>query len=797
MRNEESARYARWAAVIAAFIAATAGIFYFSREIRQAHARKHGPKAVPATVEQQSAEFSFSKVEKDRTIYTVQASRATQFAGENSSLLEDVTITFFGNEGDRHDVLRTHECDYDRISGGIRCQGSVEIDIQAAASVTESGANGGGKAGAQGNGGNADKPATVPRTLVVITSDVAFDRETGVATTKQPVKFGLPNGDGHAIGVNYNSKAGTLKLEREVEMQVRDEKNPTAPPVVFTGASFDYNRDEHVAKLEGAARAVQGNRQITAQTLVVELDQQLHAKHGFAEGNPEIQMHDEEETVTGNADRFDAALNEAGWVANLRATKNVRFEKKAGDTVQKLSAQNADMQMEPKINQPREMQASGNVKLETSGPSGSDRVDTAQLHAFFVPSPRPPQRRLQEVDFPVQTQANLSGKDGITTVKTRRGKAEFDALNHMQSFEGDSGVEIIRQPLTGEQQRTTAQHMTASFDGGGKWDTVNLDQKVHFVQADRRADAQHAQIVNATNTIVLTGNASISDASSHTAGEKFEIQQQTGEVSGAGGIRTEVVNNPPGPQTSQSREPGFISADRVDGSTAKGHLIYTGHARLWQGEAVLDANRIELWREDQQLDAQGNVVAVFPQAPGQASGKTGGQSSGKVAASKQAESKQAAPVLWKIEAPRLQYWNIEGRAHLDGGVFAHSQDQSLNSQTLDVFLSPAAPPPHTMKPEPPGTNGAFPGLGSREITRAVATGSVVVKQVDRRGTGERAEYTAADQRFVLSGGSPTFTDAADETITAGRSLTFYRASDTVSVDSETGSRTLTKHRVEK
>ena len=133
MRNEEAARYARWAAAIAVLIAVVAATFYFSRQLRQAHARKNGPKAVPASVEQQSAGFSFSKVEKDRTIYTVQASRATQFTGENSSLLEDVTITFFGNEGDRNDVFRTHECDYDRVSGGIRCQGKVEIDIQAAA----------------------------------------------------------------------------------------------------------------------------------------------------------------------------------------------------------------------------------------------------------------------------------------------------------------------------------------------------------------------------------------------------------------------------------------------------------------------------------------------------------------------------------------------------------------------------------------------------------------------------------------------------------------------------------------
>ena len=348
MRNEEAARYARWAAAIAAFIAATAAIFYFSREIRQAHARKHGPKAVPATVEQQSAGFSFSKVEKDRTIYTVQASRATQFAGQDSSLLEEVTITFFGDQGDRNDVLRTHECNYDRASGGIRCQGSVEIDIQAVANPRAEEAGKG--AADKSTDKDQDAPAKIapPRTLIVDTSDVSFDRDSGIATTKQAVKFRLPNGDGHAMGVNYNSKAGTLQLEHDVEMQIRDAKNPNAPPVEFTGASFDYNRDERVAKLEGGARAVQANRQLTAQTLVVELDQRLHAKRGFAEGNPVVQMHSGPETVTGRADRFEATLNEAGWVESLRAANNARFEKRVTDGVQTLSAQNVDLQIEPR-----------------------------------------------------------------------------------------------------------------------------------------------------------------------------------------------------------------------------------------------------------------------------------------------------------------------------------------------------------------------------------------------------------------------------------------------------------------
>ena len=75
-------------------------------------------------------------------------------------------------------------------------------------------------------------------------------------------------------------------------------------------------------------------------------------------------------------------------------------------------------------------------------------------------------------------------------------------------------------------------------------------------------------------------------------------------------------------------------------------------------------------------------------------------------------------------------------------------------------------------------------------------GGVVVEQGDRRGTAERGVYTAVDEKFVLSGGTPTLFDPVQGT-TTGRELTFYRADDTIVVDSGNGLRTLTKHRVQR
>jgi lipopolysaccharide export system protein LptA len=116
----------------------------------------------------------------------------------------------------------------------------------------------------------------------------------------------------------------------------------------------------------------------------------------------------------------------------------------------------------------------------------------------------------------------------------------------------------------------------------------------------------------------------------------------------------------------------------------------------------------------------------------------------------------------------------------------------MESQTLDAFLDKSPP-------KAPGQSNAAQkaaGTPSGQLTRAVAQGGVVVRQAALRATAERADYTAADGKFVLSGGFPTIVDASGDT-TTGHSLTFYVASDTILVDSDSSSRALTKHRIEK
>src|ERR1700690_2159488 len=104
MRNSEARTYARWSLAAAGFLALIVAGVYLRNVWLARQAEKKAPPAVPSTVQARSNEFSFSKVEGQKTIYTVKASRATEFKEGNLDLLEDVDIVVFGRKGDRNDT---------------------------------------------------------------------------------------------------------------------------------------------------------------------------------------------------------------------------------------------------------------------------------------------------------------------------------------------------------------------------------------------------------------------------------------------------------------------------------------------------------------------------------------------------------------------------------------------------------------------------------------------------------------------------------------------------------------------
>jgi lipopolysaccharide export system protein LptA len=334
----------------------------------------------------------------------------------------------------------------------------------------------------------------------------------------------------------------------------------------------------------------------------------------------------------------------------------------------------------------------------------------------------------------------------------------------------------------------------AQLLASGGWSQIELNENVKFKEGERSGQADHAVAVSASQITTLSGQAIVRDASTETRAANIIFMQATGDIRAEGGVRSRTFpargvtspvsgTTPKGSGTTPqfSSAPANITAEKMQANAKSGRALYSGHARVWQGDSVLEADSIELLQNTRQLNAVGKVRSVFPQAAGHDT--TGSSATNK-------SLKKAS--LWHIASDTFTYLNLENRAHLEGNVVVQSDVQRMRSDLLDLYFTRANATGTAEK----SSNGATGATGAQQISRAVGTGGVVVDEQTRKATAERAEYTAADGKFVMSGGNPTLFDGTQGT-TTGRQLTFFLADDTIIVDSEKGSRTLTKHQVQK
>jgi lipopolysaccharide export system protein LptA len=758
MKRSEAARYARWSALVAFVLAASTGGVYLKRQYRAHVEKKNAPPAPPRDVERQSSGITFSKGDGTRTIFTVQASKSTDFRGQDASLLEDVHITVFGKNGDRHDVIHTQSCQYAKADGGVQCNGDVQMELQSAADAERL----------------REQSSAVPNIIRVETRGVTFEKATGRAQTVQPVKFSFPNGSGEGVGAVYSSEEGQLRLIRDVHLKMdassvskgTSKSNSAASEVDIQGSSLEFGKTKHSILLFGPVTATTSAQQLTAGELFVSLDpafraRALIARPGTLGQTPEVVSRGSGGGSTKlHADQLTAELSPEGWVTTVVAEGNVDGTAPNGG----LQAEHGELEMWPRVNQAKLLTVRGNVRLRSRDPkTGLQRnVKTEALQLNFTGGQLGQQNRVQHSETlargTIEWNDAAASRSKLTADKLA---LDFGATGKAQQLVATGAVQTERELKGKLLQTADSKSALIQMEPTGEWSKITMQGNVRLKEGDRSGEAQQAVFTKANQTAVLSGQALARDASSEMHAAKITFNQATGETFAEGNVRSTDLSAK-ATTTQLAPAPTNLSSEHMEANSKTGRAVYTGHARMWQGASVLEAESIELSRDTRVVNAVGNVRAVFPQA----------------SSNDQSQPKKQ-PSLWHISAGTLTYWDLENRAKLEENVVVQSVDQRMRAPVLDLFFTRAA--------------GGVPGAA--QISRAVGTGGVMVEESDRRATADKGVYTAEDQKFVLSGGNPTLYDAQQGT-TTGRQLTFHIADDTIIVDSAEGMRTLTKHRVQ-
>jgi lipopolysaccharide export system protein LptA len=786
MKRSEAARYARWSAGAALLLAGLTGGVYLQHKWVEYREKRNAPAPAPKDVTRLSSGLTFSKMDGDRKIFTVEASKATDFKDKEASLLEDVKITIFGKTGTRHDTVHTKSCQYEKMSGSIACSGDVQMDLESAADAERAARN----------------PAPAAGQKVhVETREVTFNRVSGTAHSNQLVKFSFPSGTGDAVGVEYDSEEGKVRLLRDVHMSLVPPKSEAAgkkatktgpqDPVHVTAKSLDFARDSRRMRLQGPVTAETSQARLVAGELTLAVNSGFHAEKliataGAVEKRPELAIQQADGPANLSAETLIAYFAPEGWLTKMEGAGNVQGSRRSGKAQDEFKAENASVTLWPKGSQPKKLNLNGNVWVKTLAENtGSVRLlQTSALLVEFAGGAQGQTSRPRRAEtlgagsiewtdaVPPSGAPRAAASHAAVITKLQADKLgmEFEAEGRARQMVATGNVRTERAAVDAPLQTATAQNGVAQLLATGGWSQMDLQGNVKLKEGSRSGQADHAVFVHATQSATLTGNALARDGATETRATKITFSQATGEIRAEGGVHSTQFSSKGG-AIQLAAAPANISSDTLQANSKTGRALYTRHARLWQGDSVLEADSIDLLRDAKVLNATGNVRAVFPQyaAP------PGGQTLAVQAARKKT-------LLWHVAAETLTYSDVQNRAHLEKNVVVQSAEQKIHAAAMDLYFT--------------GGGSANSSAGAKQISRAIGAGGVIVEQGERKATAERGEYTAAEGKFVMSGGNPTIYDASKGT-TTGRQLTFFLADDTIIVDSENGSRTLTKHRVEK
>jgi len=735
----------------------------------------HGTSRAPNTpspaadVKQQNSDYTFTRSDQGHPVFTVHAARTVSYEESKATMLEDVMVQVYGPKGDRGDILRTHRCEYNALSGDFLATGPVQIEMSAHSSNIPG-------SGLQGK-----------QRIIVDTSRVNYHQQDQLAQTDEPVKFNMGPASGTAQGMRYQIRDGWLELKHNVAVDLKQgtEKAPE-PPIHLTASALRYDKDGGSVALNGPVEVTQGNHRAISDNAHIELDDYNRVSRINLEGHAKGFDANDLRSVEMAADHvrgdFDAATHQ---LHHLTAEENVVGESKSKGSISHLAARQFDMDFSGKNPQPLNGVARGDVHIDAqsqpvlnlaekpatgNGPE-KKALTAGEVHFDFRPDTHGI-KDAETVGAGTLVVTPSDPKTGEKVITAGQFLMAFNTQGRIESLRGTAPTKVLFRPPaaapTGSTtQQSTADHLDAVFDAGTQT-LRELRQSGHFqyLDGDRHATADDAHFDSQTQVVQLFGHPEVWDATSRVKSQKMTLDNRTNTSIGDGKVQATHLRSPaPGAHPDATPPlPTNVLADKMVAHRQSQTIHYEGHVRAWQGTDVLESSALDVDRTQKRMSSGSQVATTFLQAA--------------PAASPQARSLHptgaARPVT--VHADFLEYFDQGRRARYKGNVRMVTESTIVQSDRLDVYF----------------TQGD--SAEGSEVDHAEADGHVKVTQPGRVGTGDHGQYFAGPGKIILTGGPPVLVDE-EKGSTTGQRLTFFIHDDRLFVDGGDQTPSLSKHRV--
>ncbi len=737
-----------------AILSAVGWTYYVRLKQQAANAPVKPKKLAPGT----SATFhgwTYSHTSSQKTVITIHSDDFQELDGKDE--LTGVTLDIFNKDGNKYDHVKCAKAEFDVARGILYSDGEVEITLNV-----------------------PDNEQPTGRLMAIKSSGVSVESKTGKSTTDRLATFQFDRGDGQALGADYDPNTRELNLHNQVSMTWRGTDPGTIPMKIET-AQLNYKERDGKVYLTPWSKLTRDTMMLNAGPATVTLqkgDLQL-VETTQAKGTDRRPGRN----LEYSANQLNVEFNDSNQIQKITGVDQARVVSN-GDTSQTTIASdrvvmNFETTDSDSILQTAVAQGHSTMESKPVIKPGVNPSDTRVLKSDTIRTKmRPGGQEIEAVE--------TDGPGAIEFIPNRAEQAHrwmngdhiwmtYGPKNTIQSFRSIAATTRTQKPKLKNAKETPAPALTwsknlvATFQPNSS-QLATLDQAGDFryQEGARQAKADRALLDQPNNIINLIGGARIWDATGSADADKIVMNQMTGDFTAEGHVTSTRL---PDKAKDDSSGGGMLSEDEPLHARAKKMISrdnnldirYEGDAVLWQGADRLEADAVEIDRDNNLLKARGHVLSQLLDKTKDESATKGGKP--KPDAGPNAATKPSLRVFTIVKAPNLDYNDDTRVANYSGGAVLERPNMTVKGQDIHAFLR----------------NNS----NDSSLDHAVADGRVDVHEVSpdrtRDAWSEHAEYFVDEDKVILEGGQPRFVDSTRGT-TRGQKLTWYSSDDRLLVD---------------
>ncbi len=667
--------------------------------------------------------------------------------------------------------------------------------------------------------------------LKVKSESVEYEVKTEAANLTTPVSFERENIKGRSDSAHLDSKAKKLELKGAVEITVSPEAgaaqtNGAQPavipkmnlkqPLTLKSAQALFDQASMQIDFTGGATAEQGRDVMSGDTLTGHLSEQKRVKFITAKTNAYLRSMNEGHAAEVFAEQLDFYFNDEQKLVSAHALRNVKAKTIDADSDAELVAKDAvdvDFAVQADRSVVKEMRAGGRPVLTLAAPkskaadpkAANKRLTADAVRLYWHESGRDLERAEANGNAdllvePIQPNA-LSDRKRLYASAFKC--YFYESGNLARNFDATGDAKAVVEPyqetekrgvrtLTGhemaatfvretqdvesfvaagdakftERQRTlTSQKMTAGFSRAtSALETVEAVGDAKFNELDRNGQSSTMTYTAGDGVVKLRGGEPVVwDARARMKATEIDsdtvnkVSYARGKVSTTYYSQEQTNGAAPFKNT---KSPVFIASNAAEFQHEAGVGVYTGNARAWQDDNFVKADRLVLRNQQKRMEGDGNVQSALYQAR-----------------KKEANGERTVVPVFATSRS-MTYSDADRLLHYAGDVDIRQGTDRITSEVSDVYLL----------------------KDTYEVERSVSQRSVIVTQPGRRGTGDRGEYTSADEVVVLTGTPARVEDAEKGTSESNRLTVYLRESRVVSdggPSPQSTGRVRTTHKIKK